>query len=81
MSEPTKAELLAVVCELTSTIEQLYAEYANDVSQGRAAAMDALREHGVRIGNRCLSRTDYDKIEVALRRFPQPKIDTRDLRK
>ena len=75
MSELTKAEMLSVICELQSTVSQMYSAYANDVSQGRAEAMHILREHGTKIAQGCIDRFPLPTIERAISRHPQPNID------
>ena len=80
MKEPSKAELLATVAELTSTVQRMHSEYANDRSLGRAVAMKALKEHGEKIGHGCLARFDYDYLESAVETFTFDEVDTASMR-
>ena len=80
MAKPTKAELIALVCELGGVASQLYSEYSNDTRPGRADAMSALSDYARQLVEDCMARISFDEMQGAVERFDFNRPDTKAMR-
>lgn len=71
MGAPNKRQLVGTVVALQGIIQEMFAAYANDVSQGRAERMEKLLREGTAIGQPVINAFPYD-YPYQVRRLDRP---------